>query len=99
MVFIEFMIYGLNLRPLDLIVFYLQKVNLNLSNHKKYKTYKEQINWKYDIEEPLNQVTTKFNLNLPSYIKKIRKKIKKWLNIISAAQITNSDNLIKIKFA
>ena len=55
-----------------------KKVNLNLSNHKKYKTYKEQINWKYDIEKLLNQVTTKFNLNLPSYIKKIkRKNIKK----------------------
>lgn len=98
-----FEIYGFKF--LDFIIFNIflifKKSNSSSVNDLKTCNNLSQIDWKYDIETLLENVKTEFISNLPDYIGKIdnKKHIKNKLNLISAAQITNSDNLLKVKFA
>ena len=61
----------------------------------------KSINWLYNIEKLFEKTQTKFLKTLPKNLVKFKKirYTKNKINLISASQITNTDNNLKIKFA
>ena len=90
--FIDFVFYN--------ILLTVKKSGLWAENQTPTFGRTSQIEWKYDIKTLLERVTTQFIYEVPDHIEKIKKRyINNKLNLISAAQITNSDNRLKVKLA